>query len=308
MASFHIGRDRSHSAWDNSLEPAVRVAPGDEIELTVADASGGQLTPTSTADDVPGIDLSKVNPVTGPIHVEGAEPGDALSVEVLDVVLEEWGWTANIPGFGLLADRFPAPHLRVSKVTTGGSELLPGLVLPLQPMIGTIGLAPRQPGQHPIIPPGPQGGNMDIRHLGPGARAWFPVAVPGALLSAGDTHAAQGDGEVCGTAIETGSTIRLRIDLEKDRPLTSPQLHTRPASARPGEAFVTTGIGPDLFEAARAASLAMIGELAARTGIDEQDAYLVLSCAADLKISEVVDQPNWVVSLHLEQDFLRALG
>ena len=172
--------------------------------------------------------------------------------------------------------------------------------LPSVPMIGTIGVAPAEAGAFSVVPPTRYGGNMDIRQVGAGATLYLPVAVEGGLLSLGDGHAAQGDGEVCGTAIETRALATLRVSLERDRHLPAPMLLTDPRSQRTGRAFATTGIGPDLMTAARDAASAMIAEIVQRTTLSEIDAYLLASVAGDLKISEVVDVPNWVVSLHLD--------
>ncbi len=305
MASFHIPRTRSHNTWNRAHEPALTVDPGSVVRLEVANASGGQLTAQSRVEDVGRLDFSRINPVTGPVAVRGAEPGDALVVEILDVALDDWGWTANIPGFGLLADEFTEPHLRISRLSARGAELLPGLVIPTAGFVGTIGVALAEEGDHPVVPPSRQGGNMDIRHVTRGAVLHLPVAVAGALFSLGDTHAAQGDGEVCGTAVETSAVVTVRLSLEKARNLPYPLLETHPVSARAGRAIATTGIGPDLFEAARDATRGMIAEIQRRAGLDAVDAYLVASTAADLRISEIVDQPNWVVSMHLERDVLQ---
>jgi acetamidase/formamidase len=304
MRSFHILRDQSHFCWNNALSPVATVNPGDTIRLEVANSSGGQVCRDSRAVQLAGLDFGRVNPVTGPVYVDGAEPGDALIVQILAIDLDTWGWTGNIPGFGLLADRFAEPHLRISEVGEMAAELLPGLRVPVVPLVGSIGLAPSEPGDHSILPPRRVGGTMNIRHVTPGARLWLPVAVPGALLSVGDTHAAQGDGEVCGTAIEVDSEVTLRVRLVKQRYLSFPMVEAHPSSARKGRAIITTGIGPDLYAAARQATLGMIEEVTHRTGLDELDAYLVASVAGDLKISEIVDQPNWIVSMHLEKDVL----
>ncbi len=304
MPSFHLPRSTAHFTWNRDQVPAVVVDPGATVSLEVANASGGQFDRDATVAAVAALDFSRVNPVTGPVYVRGAEPGDALIVEILSIDLDNWGWTANIPGFGLLADVYRQPHLRISQVGERRAEMLPGLRIPVVPFVGTIGLAPAEAGDHPIVPPGPQGGNMDIRHVTPGATLYLPVAVEGALLSLGDTHAAQGDGEVCGTAIETSSEVTLRVHLQKQRGLRYPMLETHPMSLRSGHAIATSGIGPDLCQAARDATQGMIEEIGRRTGLDPLDAYLLASVAGDLKISEIVDQPNWVVSMHLDLDIL----
>ena len=301
---MHVKRTETHTAWDHALEPIATVAPGDEITVETTDASNGQLTAESTADDVPHLDFTRVNPVTGPFAVEGARPGDALVVDILDVEVGAWGWTASIPGFGLLADDFPDPHLRVSTIADGRVELLPGVSVPVVPKVGTIGVAPPEPGPHPMVPPSRWGGNLDVRHIGPGARLVLPVGVDGALLSLGDAHAAMGDGEVSGTGVETDATVRLRVGLRRDAAPRTPMVETHPRTHRTGAALATTGVGPDLMAAAVEATRALVEEVVRRTGLAPADAYLLASVAADLKISEVVDAPNWVVSAHLELAYL----
>jgi acetamidase/formamidase len=301
---MHIKPPATHTAWDNSLSPVAVLRPGDEITVSTVDAGNGQLTATSTAADVPGLDFTRVNPVTGPIRIEGAVPGDALVIDILDVSVGTWGWSAAIPGFGLLAADFPDPHLRISAIADGGAELLPGLSVPVVPMVGTIGVAPPEPGPHPMVPPSRWGGNLDIRHVGPGARLVLPVGVDGALLSLGDAHAAMGDGEVAGTGVETDATVRLRVDVRSGAAPRTPIVQTDPRTQRTGAALATTGVGPDLMAATVDATRALIEEIVSRTGLAPVDAYLLASVAADLKISEVVDIPNWVVSAHLELAYL----
>ncbi len=300
----HLRRDQHHGVWDRSLVPVIRVASGATVVMDVQDASGGQLSRHSEAQDVARLDLGRVNPVTGPIYIEDAEPGDVIRVTILDIAPDNWGWTANIPGFGLLADQFPDPHLLVSQLA-GSYVVTPlGVSLPVEPFVGTIGLAPGEPGPHSLIPPRRVGGNLDMRHLTTGARLFLPVEVPGGLLSLGDCHACQGDGEVCGTAVEISASVTLRVDLLKQRPLRFPMVETHPVADRRGPALVTTGIGPDLFEAARQAALGMVEELVRRTRLAAVDAYCLASVAGDLKIAEVVDAPHWVVAMHFERALL----
>jgi len=302
-----LTREQVHHRWDRSLAPALQAASGDEVELETVDASGGQIRAQSTAADLAALSLDRVNPVTGPVLVAGAQPGDALVVEVLEIETEGWGWTANIPGFGLLCDEFPDPALAISAITADSVTLPFGVTLAAVPMIGTLGVALPEPGEHPILPPSRHGGNMDIRHLTAGATVRLPVGVPGALLSLGDVHAAMGDGEVCGTGIETAARVRLRLGLEKGAAPAFPLLETSGASDRRGPALAATGIGPDLMQAAREAVLGLLEVLERRHRMARLDAYLLASVAADLKICELVDAPNWVVSAHLEQRLLSAL-
>ncbi len=297
---MHIKADRTHVAWDNSLDPVAVVPPGGEVTVDLDNSSGGQITPGSTVEAVTALDFGRVNPVTGPLLVPGAEPGDALVVDILDVAVDDWGWTAAIPGFGLLADRFSDPWLSISPIADGFAELPFGVRVPVVPMIGTIGVALPEPGRHSVVPPRRWGGNMDIRHVGPGARLVLPVGVEGALLSLGDTHAAMGDGEVCGTGIETSSTATLRVTLAKGAAPAFPLIETDPRTQRTGRALAATGIGPDLMQASRDAVGLLVDEVCGRTGMAAVEAYLLASVAADLKISEIVDVPNWVVSAHLE--------
>ncbi len=293
-----------HFGWDNSFVPTERVAPGSTIEFQCLDSSGGQLTLDSTVDDVALLDFAKVNPVTGPIYVEGAEPGDALKVTIEMFRPSGFGWTANIPGFGLLADDFPEPALNIW--TYDAASLEPALFgkharVPLKPFAGTIGNAPAEMGLHSVVPPRRVGGNLDIRDLAAGTTLYLPVEVAGALFSVGDTHAAQGDGEVCGTAIESPMDVVLKLDLVKDIRLKTPRFTTPGPVTRHLDAKgyeVTTGIGPDLMTGAREAVSQMIDLLAGRYAMDPVEAYMLVSVCGDLRISEIVDMPNWVVSFY----------
>jgi acetamidase/formamidase len=306
-----VARDRSHFGWDNSIDPVLEVEPGADVALEVRDASGGQLDRSSDAAAVGALDFERVNPVTGPVFVKGARPGDVLAIDILELRPRDWGWTAIIPGFGLLADEFTEPWLRISEVdaAAGLVRFGEGVVLPYDPFPGTIGVAPEEPGEHSIVPPRKWGGNMDIRHLRAGTTLLLPVGVEGALFSVGDTHAAMGDGEVCGTAVEAPMDIAVRLDVRRDLRIDAPQFVVRDdpvARARPArEHHVCTGIGPDLYEASRAAVRALIEHLVEHRGRDRAEAYAIASVAADLRIHEVVDAPNWVVGAFLPLDIFR---
>src|SRR5882757_923647 len=261
---YTIHGHHHHFGWDNSFVPAERVAPGSTIEFQCLDAGGGQLQADSTVADVARLDFARVNPVTGPIFVEGAEPGDALKVTIEMFKPSGFGWTANIPGFGLLADDFKEPALNIWKYDAASLE--PALFgknarVPLKPFAGTIGNAPAEPGLHSIVPPRRMGGNLDIRDLAAGTILYLPVEVEGALFSIGDTHAAQGDGEVCGTAIESRMKVTLKLELVKGANLRMPRFTTPGPVTRHVDAKgyeVTTGVGPDLMAGARIAVAEMV--------------------------------------------------
>jgi acetamidase/formamidase len=307
--NYTIHGAQHHFGWDNSLPPALRAEPGSTILFHCNDSSAGQLGPSSTVADVVNLDFGKINPVSGPIYLEGAEPGDAVKVTIESFAPRVFdgagfGWTANIPGFGLLADQFTDPALHVWKYDP--ASMAPALWgtegrVPLKPFAGTIGNALAEAGLHSVVPPRRVGGNLDIRDLNAGTTLYLPVEVAGALFSVGDTHAAQGDGEVCGTAIESPMDVVLTLDLVKGANLKTPRFTTPGPVTRHLDAKgyeVTTGIGPDLMTASRDAVANMVDLLCATRGMAAVDAYMLVSTCGDLRISEIVDMPNWVVSFY----------
>jgi acetamidase/formamidase len=231
-------------------------------------------------------------------------PGDAIKVTIDAFTPSGFGWTANIPGFGLLADQFREPALKLWTYDT--QTLAPAAFsaiarVPLKPFAGTIGLAPAEPGLHSIVPPRRVGGNMDIRDLAAGCTLFLPVEVAGGLFSIGDTHAAQGDGEICGTAIESRMSATITLDLVKDARLASPRFTTPGPVTRHLDSMgyeVTTGIGPDLMTGAREAVARMVDLVSATYGLSAVDAYMLCSICGDLRIPEIVDLPNWVVAFY----------
>ena len=301
---YTIHRANHHFGWNRDFAPVLTAKPGATIHFECTDASGGQLDASSTLQNVVDLDFGRVNPVTGPVYVEGAMPGDALKVTIREFTPSGVGWTANIPGFGLLADQFTEPALHIWKYDAASMEPAlygPGGKVPLKPFAGTIGLAPAEAGLHSIVPPRRVGGNMDIRDIASGVTLYLPVEVEGALFSIGDTHAAQGDGEVCGTAIESQMDVTATLELVKDANLASPRFTTPGPVTRHLDVDgyeVTTGIGPDLLTGAREAVSRMIDLLCAEHGLRPVDAYMLCSVCADLRISEIVDMPNWVVSYY----------
>ncbi len=291
----------THTSWDAGTEPVARIASGDVVHLETDDFAGGQITRTSSAADVAALDFDAIYPLAGPIAVEGAAPGDVLAVEVLELRPADWGWACIIPGLGLLGrDEFPDPYLKVFDLTTGDTtRLTDGVEIPVEPFLGTMGVCPAGARSVPIPPPHRGGGNIDLRHVTAGSTLLLPVLEAGALFSAGDAHAAQGDGEVAISGIECAMEATLRLDLVKGLEIPAPQLRRPPGPLTPrvdaGGWYATFGVEPDLLEGARQAVRAMIDHLGRERGLAREDAYLVCSLAGDLKITEVVDTPNWAV-------------
>jgi acetamidase/formamidase len=303
MATHHLDDNDPHAFWDNSHPPRVRIQPGDTVVFETLEASANQITPQGGEEALRTLSFDPIHPLTGPVFVEGAEPGDALVVEVVSLAHKGWGWNAVIPGFGLLADDFAEPYLHHYQLKGEQCLFRDDIVIPYEPFCGVMGVAPREAGRLTTIPPRENGGNLDIRHLTPGAKVMFPVLVPGALFSCGDCHSAQGDGEVNGTGIETPMTVTLKFDLQKQAHL--PELRfTTPAGkkltvADSGGYFVTTAHGPDLFKNAQQAIRYMIDHLTGEYNMSREQAYCLCGAAVDLKISEIVDAPNWIVSAYL---------
>ncbi|MEZ5100833.1 MAG: acetamidase/formamidase family protein [Thermoleophilia bacterium] len=298
--THYFPTDRVHYTWDAGNEPVLSVASGDTVVFHTRDVTDNQIGPGSTADALATMDWTRVYPLAGPIHVEGAQPGDTLAVHVVDLHTQGWGYTALIPGLGLLADDFPDPYLRVFDLSPGDvTYLRDDIAIPIEPFLGTMGVCPAGASQQQVMPPGTFGGNLDTRQLVRGSTLYLPVQLPGALFSCGDAHAAQGDGEVCVTGIECPMYAVLRFELERGRSLPAPQF-TTPGPLTPsvgaGGFYGTTGVGPDVYVAAQDAVRAMIDHLGATYGLTREDAYVLSSLVVDLRISEIVDAGQYVVS------------
>ncbi len=297
-----LTRETVHHAWDRSLPPLLTIDPGETVTFETRNASDGRVTPErrSGVQPPPRQDGGfRGHPLTGPVAVRGAMPGDTLAVEILALTPGPWGYTSFAPGRGLLPDDFGDHYLHLWDLTRDPAPFVRGIRLPLAPFLGVMGAAPAEPGAHSTMPPRRNGGNVDTKQLTAGATLYLPVLVPGALFSCGDGHAAQGDGEVCITAIECDMTATLRFDLIKGQELPEFQYRTAgPLDPRTNTApwYATTGHGPDLMEAARAAIRHLIAWLVREHGLTREEAYILCSVAADLRISEIVDAPNWVVS------------
>jgi acetamidase/formamidase len=301
MARTHyLSADDIHFLWDTGHPPVVTIESGDTVVAHTRDVSDNQIGPDSTVEALATFDFDRLYPLAGPIAVAGAEPGDTLAIEVLDLRTQGWGWAAILPGLGLLAEEFAKPYLRIFDLSGGDStQLRDDITIPIEPFLGTMGVCPGSASKQEVMPPGTFGGNLDVRQLTRGTTLYLPVEVEGGLFSYGDAHAAQGDGEVCVTGIECPMYVSLRFTLEKGRTIPAPQFETAgPLTPLTNTAgfYATTGVGPDLFVGAQEAVRAMIDHLVARYDLSREDAYVLCSLAVDLKISEIVDAGQYVVS------------
>ena len=331
-----------HNRWDPELEPVASVSPGDELWLDLRDSMDGEVARDSTDEDL--LSLPAISHVlTGPVAIEGAEPGDLLELEILGYETASFGWTAVLSDAGPLGDLIERPFLVRWDIAEGGarSDDLPGVTVTASNHAGVIGVAPSRElfdaslerdarlaeAGHPIrmpdastafppaaadglrtMPPRENGGNMDVRDLGPGATLLLPVHVPGGLLSAGDLHFAQGDGEVSQYAIETSGAVRIRVGL-RSAPAWAPSFPAYSAPGRPPRpCFATTGVPTgddgymDLGAASRRALIEMLGWLEVEHGLHRGQAMALMSVAVELRISQVVDLPNPLVSAALPLD------
>jgi acetamidase/formamidase len=304
--SFHLPVSGLTFGWSRDHDPILVIPSGSELVVDAPECSNGQVQPGSTAEAIRTIDFAQVDPIAGPVYVEGARRGDVLQVDLLDLELGSYGWSANYPGSGLLPEDFPDAWLYVWDISGARAPFIGGISVPMEPMVGVVGCTPGVPGVHSVIPPTRTGGNMDAKHIGRGCTVYLPVEVDGALFGTGDPHAAQGDGEVGGSGIECPMRITMRLTVRKDLDLDHPEYEVRRplerASAAAAGYYVTTGIGPDLFQASKGAVRRMIDRLTRTRGLEPIEAYELCSVAMDLKISEIVDHPNYVVSAFLPND------
>jgi len=272
-----------HYVWDPAIPAVLHVRPGDEVEIEARSGEDDQVRRDSTTPDLDQVDLSRLHALSGPIAIDGARPGHALVVDVLSLVPADWGFTMMRPGAGFLPGfkswlkTYPIDRAR------DVIEIAPGIHLPLKPFLGQMGVAPLD-GPRRTIPPGPFGGNLDCRELVAGTRLRLPVFVAGALFSCGDGHAAQGDGEVCLTAVECAMTARLKFDVEPISWLRGPLLET-------DSSWLTFGAAATVEAAAAEALESMLELLARAAGLDREAAYALSSAAVDVRINQLVNRP-----------------
>ena len=368
MKRIEVDRDKrlrdephkGHNRWHPDIPPVLEVDPGEEVVLETRDTSDGQTRPGTTVADMAHMSTKVGHPLTGPVYVKGAQPGDLLEIEYLDISPQPYGFTRFTPGRGFLREVFTEPYLVHWDIAGGWatSTQLPGVRIPDGSFMGTAGLAPSRaqleewtrreaeligrggtanppdpedavPSTEPIAseglrttPPRENGGNADVKQLTKGSRLMVPVAVEGALYSAGDGHFAQGDSECCITAIEMGATATVRFRVQKGQAkrhnirfprFSHPGYFAQPEWAAPRNFIATMGMpiredgtneSEDLTLAARNALLNMIDLLGER-GWTREQAYIICSVAVDLKISNAVDLPNVTVSAFLPEDIFR---
>ena len=304
MAEHSLGAAPTHSRWNNALEPRLTIESGDTVHMECVDASGAQVRPGMTVPEFLDIDRGLIHALTGPVAIAGAEPGDVLEVAVLGVQHHGWGWTSVIPGLGFLDTRFTDPYLFHWMLESEVTRSLAPAVVPLQPFCGVMGVARAEAGEFRTRPPGRFGGNMDVRELSAGSTLYLPVECAGALFSAGDAHAAQGDGEVCINGIECPASVSLRFKLHKQQPLAGPLVEAPARGAATGGAWLVVESAEDALSAARAAVSRMVDLLVTRWGFSPVEAYLLASVAADLKLSQVVNRPMITVSASIGKSIL----
>jgi len=306
MTGHVLGAEPTHSVWDRSLAPRLHISPGDTVAIECVDASGGQVRPGMSTADYLAIDRTRIHALTGPIAIEGARPGDVLEIEVLETRHSGWGWTSIVEGLGFLKERFREPCLFHWQLEEHLTRSLAPAVVPVRPFPGVMGVARAEDGSFRTRPPGPFGGNLDVRELCAGSTLYLPVFNDGALFSCGDGHAAQGDGEVCINGIECPLDVHLRFNLHKDQPLSGPLVEASESRApdATADAWVVVETGTDLAETARAATSRMIDLLESRWGFSPVHAYLLSSVALKLRLSQVVNEPVHTVSAAISKQIL----
>ena len=307
--AFELDKEIVHYTWDNAIEPRLTIDPGDTVTFHTRDAGDEYYSRGSTTEAMAAREPFKGHPLTGPVYIRGAAPGDVLQIDILKMELaRDYGWTAVTPDSGLLPEEdVKGPYLQIWDLSDGTHARMlqrTDIAVPIAPFPGVLGLALAENGAHSTVPPRETGGNMDNKHLTVGSTLYLPVQVEGGLFSTGDAHAAQGDGEACVTAVETWSKLTLRFDLIGDKHFEEPQLRVHGPlcqTTNTSSHYATTAQGPDLYENAQNAIRYMIQHLISERGLSWEEAYVLCSVCVDLKISEIVDAPNWLVSAFLPE-------
>jgi acetamidase/formamidase len=295
--------------WNNAPPPRLVIAPGDTVTFQCADSSGYQVRPDwDAAKFATDFNPLKIHSLTGPVAIDGAQPGDTLEIIIESYAHHGFAWTSLIPGLGLLAGDFPEHHLFLWKLEGAQTRSFPGVTLDLHPFAGIIGVQRAEPGEFRTRAPGPFGGNLDVRHLTAGTRLFLPVLTPGAGVLTGDCHAAQGDGEVCINGMEApmDATYTFRIHKNPTKPLAGPyaiypaQSFTPPRYAtKPWHLFIESDVDPR--EACKRAVRRAMEFIQDRLGVTPQMAYTLCSVVLDLKVSQLVNVPTTTITAYLPE-------
>jgi len=303
MAEHALSAVPTHSRWNAELAPRLTIDAGDTVHFECQDSSGAQVGPTTTVREFEAIDRGLIHALTGPVAIAGAMPGDVLQVDVLEVQHKGWGWSSVIPGLGFLKERFAESFFFNWELEESVTRSLAPAVVPLRPFCGIMGVAPAEHGEFRTRPPGVFGGNMDVRELATGATLYLPVQQVGALLSCGDAHAAQGDGEVCINGIECPVDVSLRFTLHKQQVLAGPVVESAGGEVV-GPSWVVVESATDALTAAKKATDRMVDLLIATWGFEPVHAYLLCSVAMKLQMSQVVNEPMITVAAAIQKSVL----
>jgi acetamidase/formamidase len=299
--THELGSEKVHTRWKPDLEPILEIEPGDTVRMLCREGFDNQIDPPVTAEEDETrlyslLDFRRLAPVTGPIGIRGAEPGDTLEVRIIELAPFGIGNLLVFPAwveFDFLRREqrkaFPRAWIRRFDTAAAAAEgfirFAPRVRVPIRPMLGVAGTAPAEGDYSTTGPPWNFGGNMDVRDVAAGSRLYLPVLRPGALFSAGDGHAVQGDGEICTTGLETAMRATLQFQLHKGRTIAAPQLETV-------DEFMTIAYGRTVDDAGRRAIADMVEYLADRQGLEAHEAYGLLSLAGDIRVNQVVDFPH----------------
>ncbi len=264
---------------DKNNPPVLTIESGDTVTFECKDAFNQVI---KKPEDLPiNFDMDHINPATGPVYIKGAEPGDTLEVHIQKIEVAEQGACCIIPNFGFLAPEYPEPWTRIIPIKDGYAIFSDKVKIPIDPFPGTIIVAPAE-GSHGTLIPKEYGGNMDSKACRVGTIVYLPIFVEGALFAVGDVHAVQGDGEVCGTAVEIDANVTIKLVVNKNKKISRPQYETK-------DYFMTTAWAETTDEAAKIALRDMIDWLVAEKGLTREEAYALSSCTVDIRVSQFVD-------------------
>ncbi len=287
-------------SWNSNHKEIVEIEIGEEVRIDIPDSSSLQIQEDWTHKDLDKIDWNRVDSLVGPVKVNGIQKGETVRIDIIDLSVGKWGWSAILRDFGFLKNRYEQTLViwDIGKESASARDgFLDGIKIPLRPMIGILGTMPAE-GEFPVIPPQSFGGNLDNKYLRKGASIYLPSGKEGAMFAISDPHASQGNGEVCGTGIETSATATLSVSKSKHS-FNFPVLESH--NFENDDVVVFTAIASDMHEALHLALTNFISA-AERSGMDPREAYVLASVAGDFEIAEAVDEPNLEVSLKISKD------